>query len=113
VVSFNFSGAGSKPIPAININGSGVGGANWVSSDVPSTSSSIQAPATVSVDEGVSLPPASSETAAENNASSVVSKAQSKGKHVKEESVWCYCLVDPVSNSVCKVERGWLVLLAI
>ncbi|KAG2394801.1 uncharacterized protein HKW66_Vig0078240 [Vigna angularis] len=43
--------AGSKPIPAININGSGVGGANWLSSDVPSTSSSIQAPATVSVDE--------------------------------------------------------------
>ncbi|XP_027932073.1 uncharacterized protein LOC114187878 isoform X2 [Vigna unguiculata] len=80
-------GAGSKPIPAININGSGVGGANWVSSDVPSTSSSIQAPATVSVDEGVSLPPASSETAAENNASSVVSKAQSKVARTRKRAV--------------------------
>ncbi|BAT88463.1 hypothetical protein VIGAN_05196500 [Vigna angularis var. angularis] len=80
-------GAGSKPIPAININGSGVGGANWLSSDVPSTSSSIQAPATVSVDEGVSLPPASSETAAENNASSVVSKAQSKVARTRKRAV--------------------------
>ncbi|XP_014518781.1 uncharacterized protein LOC106776007 isoform X2 [Vigna radiata var. radiata] len=80
-------GAGSKPIPAININGSGIGGANWVSSDVPSTSSSIQAPATVSVDEGVSLPPASSETTAENNASSVVSKAQSKVARTRKRAV--------------------------
>ncbi|XP_047164005.1 formin-binding protein 4 isoform X1 [Vigna umbellata] len=80
-------GVGSKPIPAININGSGVGGANWLSSDVPSTSSSIQAPATVSVDEGVSLPPASSETAAENNASSVVSKAQSKVARTRKRAV--------------------------
>jgi len=82
-----FSGAGSQSIPAINTNGSGVGGVNWVSADVPSTSSSIHAPATVSVDEGVSLPPTSSETAAENNASSLTSKAQPKGTEVKQVSL--------------------------
>ncbi|KAH1054325.1 hypothetical protein GLYMA_08G332700v4 [Glycine max] len=71
-------GAVSKSIPAINFNDSGVGGADWASSDGPSTSSSIHAPATVSVDEGVSLPPATAESAAENNASSLVPKAQTK-----------------------------------
>ncbi|KAK8468573.1 hypothetical protein PHAVU_006G059260 [Phaseolus vulgaris] len=80
-------GAGSQSIPAININGSGVGEANWVSSDVPSTSSSIHAPATVSVDEGVSLPPASSETAAENNAPSIASKPQSKVVRTRKRAV--------------------------
>ncbi|CAJ1963822.1 unnamed protein product [Sphenostylis stenocarpa] len=80
-------GADSKSIPAININGSGVGGANWVSSDAPSTSSSIHAPATVSVDEGVSLPPATSESAAEYNASSLGSKAQTKVVRSRKRAV--------------------------
>ncbi|RDX83147.1 hypothetical protein CR513_35969, partial [Mucuna pruriens] len=71
-------GAGSNSIPAININDSGVGGVDRASSDVPSTSSSIHAPATVSVDEAVALPPATTESAAENNASSLVSKPQTK-----------------------------------
>ncbi|KAG5017663.1 hypothetical protein JHK85_023799 [Glycine max] len=77
-------GAVSKSIPAINFNDSGVGGADWASSDGPSTSSSIHAPATVSVDEGVSLPPATAESAAENNASSLVPKAQTKGTDAEQ-----------------------------
>lgn len=68
----------------INFNDSGVGGADWASSDGPSTSSSIHAPATVSVDEGVSLPPATAESAAENNASSLVPKAQTKGTDAEQ-----------------------------
>ncbi|KAK7301888.1 hypothetical protein RJT34_12765 [Clitoria ternatea] len=71
-------GAASKPIPAININGSGVSEADSAYGDVPSTSSSIHVLATASVNDGVSLPPASAESAAENNASSLVSKAQTK-----------------------------------
>ncbi|XP_027334860.1 uncharacterized protein LOC113849278 isoform X2 [Abrus precatorius] len=70
-------GAVTKSIPAININDSGVGGADRASNDVPS-SSRIHAPATVSVDDGVSLPPATVEAAADNNASSLVSKAHTK-----------------------------------
>ncbi|KAK7305281.1 hypothetical protein VNO77_43184 [Canavalia gladiata] len=72
-------GAGSKStIPAINIHDSGVSGVDRASSDVPSTSSSIHAPATVSVNDGVSLPSATAEAAADNNASSLVPKAQTK-----------------------------------
>ncbi|KAL2956197.1 hypothetical protein AAZX31_18G072000 [Glycine max] len=80
-------GAGSKSIPAININDSGVGGADWASCDSPSTSSSIHAPATVSVDEGVSLPPATAKSAAENNTSSLVPKAQTKVARNRKRAV--------------------------
>ncbi|TKY47065.1 Formin-binding protein 4 [Spatholobus suberectus] len=80
-------GAGSKSIPAININDSGVGGTNRASSDLPSTSSIIHAPATVSADEAVSLPAATAESAAENNASSLVSKAQTKVVRSRKRAV--------------------------
>lgn len=76
----NFPGAGSKPVPAINVDESG--GIDRVSSDFPSTLSSIHAPGAVSVEDGVSLPPVTTETAADNTTSSLVAKAQTKGKNV-------------------------------
>ncbi|XP_020232833.1 formin-binding protein 4 isoform X3 [Cajanus cajan] len=79
-------GAASKSIPA-NIIDSGVGGVDWASSDVPSTSCSMHAPATVSVDEGVSLPAAAAESAAEISAPSVVSKAQTKVVRTRKRAV--------------------------
>ncbi|KAK7387190.1 hypothetical protein VNO78_27767 [Psophocarpus tetragonolobus] len=79
-------GAASKSIPAINIPDSGTGGADWTSSNVPSTSSSIHAPAIVSVDEGVSLPLATAESATEKNAS-LVSKAQTKVVRSRKRAV--------------------------
>ncbi|XP_061362230.1 uncharacterized protein LOC133305978 isoform X2 [Gastrolobium bilobum] len=81
-------GAGSKSIPAINVNDSGgVGEADRASSDVPSTSFSIHAPATVSVDDGVSLPLATAEAAAGSNASSLVAKAQTKVGRTRKRAV--------------------------
>ncbi|KAL2332858.1 hypothetical protein Fmac_014071 [Flemingia macrophylla] len=81
------NGAVSNSIPAININDSGVGGVDWASSDVPSTSSTIHAPATVSVDDGVPLPQSAAESAAEINASSAVSKAQTKVVRTRKRAV--------------------------
>ncbi|KAK7289608.1 hypothetical protein RIF29_03368 [Crotalaria pallida] len=71
--------AGSSSIPVVNINDSAdASGDDRVSSDVPSTSSSIHAPATVSVDDCGSLLCATGETATGSAASSVVTKAQTK-----------------------------------
>ncbi|KAJ1441214.1 WW domain [Sesbania bispinosa] len=81
-------GAGSKPVPAINTNDSGVvGGADRASSDVPSTSSSIHAPAAVSVDNSVPLPPATAEASADNTTSSLVAKAQTKVVRSRKRAV--------------------------
>ncbi|MED6212030.1 hypothetical protein PIB30_079259 [Stylosanthes scabra] len=72
-------GAGSTNIPVNNFSDSCVGGAGRESGDVPSTSSSMTAPATVSsVDESASLPSTTAETAAGSAASSVVAKTQTK-----------------------------------
>ncbi|XP_057429606.1 uncharacterized protein LOC130722778 isoform X3 [Lotus japonicus] len=78
-------GAGSKPVPAINVDESG--GIDRVSSDFPSTLSSIHAPGAVSVEDGVSLPPVTTETAADNTTSSLVAKAQTKVVRSRKRSV--------------------------
>ncbi|KAL1369983.1 hypothetical protein HN51_000316 [Arachis hypogaea] len=71
-------GAGSTNIPVNNSSDSCVGGVDRASGDVPSTSSSMAAPATVSVDESASLPSTIAEAAAVSAASSAVAKTQTK-----------------------------------
>ncbi|MCI46804.1 putative WW domain protein, partial [Trifolium medium] len=72
--------AGLKAPPDINIGDSGVaGGDDRVSNDIPSTSTCIHDPATVSTDASVSLPPTTTEAGAEKTTSSLAAKAQTKG----------------------------------
>lgn len=83
-----------KPIPDTNINDSGgVGGTDRVSGDVPSTSTAIHDPATVSANDSVSLPPATTEAVADKTVSSLVAKAQTKGNY--SGLVWYYWLDYP------------------
>ncbi|KAE9598561.1 hypothetical protein Lal_00021035 [Lupinus albus] len=79
-------GAGSGST-LVNISDSGdVGGAGRASTDVPSTSSSIHPPATISVDDCGLLPPATAETAA-CSAAPLVAKAQTKVVRSRKRAV--------------------------
>ncbi|GAU47876.1 hypothetical protein TSUD_404480 [Trifolium subterraneum] len=81
-------GAGLKPSPDINIGDSGVvGGDDRVSNDIPSTSTCIQDPATVSADGSVSLPPATTEVGADKITSTLAAKAQTKVVRTRKRAV--------------------------
>ncbi len=72
----SFVGVGHNSSQNLNVNISSVGGEiDKASVEVPSTSATMQAPATTSVKESVSVPPTDSIAA-----TSVGNKVQSKGK---------------------------------
>ncbi|XP_045819418.1 uncharacterized protein LOC123912880 isoform X1 [Trifolium pratense] len=81
-------GAGLKPPPDINIGDSGVGGDDdKVSNDIPSTSTCIHDPATVSADASVSLPRTTTEAGADKITPSLAAKAQTKVVRTRKRAV--------------------------
>jgi hypothetical protein len=78
-----FVGVGHNSSLNVNVDISAVGGEpDKASVEVPSTSSSIQAPASISVKESFSVPPTDPVAAAAVAATSMGTKAQSKGKFI-------------------------------
>jgi hypothetical protein len=78
-----FVGVGHNSSLNVNVDISAVGGEpDKASVEVPSTSSSIQAPASISVKESFSVPPTDPVAAAAVAATSMGTKVQSKGKFI-------------------------------
>ncbi|KAI4307828.1 hypothetical protein L6164_030967 [Bauhinia variegata] len=81
-------GAGSRSISDVKFNVSGgIDGTEKVTGEVPSTSASIPAPATVTVEEIIPLPSTTSVASANNASSSAVAKVQTKVVRSKKRTV--------------------------